>query len=157
MKNLKIEFKWALLFIFMTWIWMFLERLAGLHDRYIDVHPRITMLIVAPSLLIYFLALKEKKQNMLSGKMTFMDGFISGLWITGFITLLTPLSQYIISVWITPAYFQNAIEYSIGKGTSRTDAEAYFNLKVYMYQATFSTPVMGTLTSAVSAYFMRSK
>ena len=31
MKNIKIEFKWAIIFTIMTLLWMVLEKLCGLH------------------------------------------------------------------------------------------------------------------------------
>jgi len=34
----KTEIKWALWFTGMTLLWMVLEKLAGLHGRYIDYH-----------------------------------------------------------------------------------------------------------------------
>jgi len=39
MKNYKIEFKWAVIFTLMMLLWMYIEKLAGLHDENINLHP----------------------------------------------------------------------------------------------------------------------
>ena len=38
MGNLKIEIKWATYFTLMTLAWMLLEKMCGLHGKYIDYH-----------------------------------------------------------------------------------------------------------------------
>jgi hypothetical protein len=41
--------------------------------------------------------------------------------------------------------------------TTQADAEAYFSLKNYIIQSTIFAPVVGVLTSAVVAFFVKSK
>lgn len=36
MKNIKIEFKWAIIFVLMTLVWMTLERALGYHSTKIE-------------------------------------------------------------------------------------------------------------------------
>lgn len=38
MHNIRIEVKWAVLFSIMSLAWMLLEKLSGLHEKYIDYH-----------------------------------------------------------------------------------------------------------------------
>jgi hypothetical protein len=38
MKTLKIEIKWALIFVAMQLSWMLMEKLTGLHDTHIEKH-----------------------------------------------------------------------------------------------------------------------
>ena len=129
MKTLKIEIKWAFIFMFMTFAWMFLEKLVGLHSIHIDKHPVYTMFYMIPAIMVYVLALKDKKKNFYHGNMNYLQSFISGLILTGIITLLTPLSQFVVSTWITPSYFQHAIAYAIlHTQMSTAVAEDYFSL-----------------------------
>jgi hypothetical protein len=60
---------------------------------------------------------------------------------------------------ITPDYFANVIEYSLSPGyyENRVDAEAYFNLKNYMIQSVVGALIMGVVTTAVVAFFLRAK
>lgn len=159
MEKIKIELKWALIFVVMTLLWMVLEKMVGLHSTHIDKHMYLTNLFAIPAILIYVLALKDKKKNYYKGQMTFKQGFISGLIITAIVTLLAPLTQWIISTVITPEYFPNVIAHSVETGyhSSLEEAEAYFNLRNYMVQATIGTFVMGLITSAIVAFFVRTK
>ncbi len=61
MKKFSIELKWSFIFIFMSLVWMLLERLTGLHDENIDQHAIYTNLIAIPAILIYYFAIKEKR------------------------------------------------------------------------------------------------
>ena len=63
MKNIKIEFKWAIIFTIMTLLWMVLEKLCGLHGKYIDYHLYLTNLFAIPAIWVMVLALKNKKNN----------------------------------------------------------------------------------------------
>lgn len=159
MEKIKIELKWAILFIGMTLLWMVLEKLVGLHSTHIDKHMYLTNLFAIPAILIYVLALKDKKKHYYNGQMSFKEGFFTGLIITIAVTLLAPLTQWVISTIITPEYFPNVIAHSVETGyhSSLEEAEAYFNLKNYMIQGTVGTFIMGVITSAIVAFFLRTK
>ena len=156
MAKIRIELKWALIFTVMMLFWMFLERLFGLHDKYIHLHPIVSNFVAIPAITIYVLALLNKRKKFYYGKMTYGQGFMTGFLITLFITVLKPLVQYITSMYITPQYFANVIRYCVDHGMmNRHEAEMYFNLKSYMIQATIGAFIMGTVTSAIVAIFTR--
>lgn len=156
MKNLKIEIKWAIIFALMTLLWMVLEKAVGLHDVHIDKHMTYTNFFAIPAIAVYVFALLEKRKNHYHGKMTYMQGFICGLIITLFVTILSPLTQYITSTFITPDYFQNAIATGVSTGKTTQEAgEAYFNLENYIIQGLIGAPVMGMITTAIVAIFTR--
>lgn len=158
MKALRVEIKWALIFSAMSLLWMLLERLVGLHDRYLEYHPIYTNFVAIPAILIYVLALLEKCRRDHQGAMTYGQGLRSGLILTGFIALLAPLVQLITSKVITPHYFANVIALSVKKGLmSQAAAEAYFNLPNYLVQSVVGAAVMGSITTAVVAWFTRGK
>ena len=157
MKNFKTEIKWALIFIISMLVWVWIEKLFGLHDVYVALHPIYTNLFGIIAVIIYFLALREKKREYFAGIMTWREGFTSGVIMTVLITILSPLAQYITYEYISPEYFGNIIEHTVAIGSmSREDAEAYFSLKSYLIQATFGDLVMGVVTSAVVAWFVKS-
>lgn len=158
MKNIRIEIKWGILFILVGLIWMVFEKAMGWHDVHIDKHATYTLFIAPIAIAVYVFALLDKKRNFYGGKMTYMQGFIAGLIITLVVVILSPLSQYITSTYITPDYFKNVIEYSVTSGQMDQQAAAeYFNLKSYMMQSVIGAAVMGLITSAVVAFFVRSK
>jgi hypothetical protein len=158
MKNIKIEIKWAIIFAIMTLLWMVLEKAVGLHDAHIDKHVIYTNFIAIPAIAVYVFGLLDKRKNFYHGKMTYLQGFISGMIITAFVTVLSPLTQYITSTFITPDYFQNAIAYGVSSGkTTQEAAEAYFNLENYIIQGLIGAPIMGLLTTAIVSIFTQKK
>lgn len=156
MKKYSIELKWALAFAGMSLVWMALERMVGLHDTHIDKHAVYTNLIAIPAITIYVLALLDKRKNYYGGKMTYMEGFVSGMVVTLIVTVLSPLTQIITSLVITPYYFDNAIQYAVSNGKSTpAAAQDYFNLKSYIIQGLIGAPIMGLITTAIVAFFTK--
>jgi ascorbate-specific PTS system EIIC-type component UlaA len=158
MNRLKIELKWAFIFMAMMLVWMVLERITGLHDVHLDKHEIYTNFVAIPAILIYVLALRDKREKFYGGTMSYGQGVISGLIITLVVTIFTPLTQYITSTLITPDYFNNVIKYAVGLGKMTQDeAEAYFNLKNYILQSTMFAPIMGIVTTLIVAIFVKKK
>jgi hypothetical protein len=116
-------------------------------------------LFAIPAILVYVFALKEKKNKDLGGAMSYKQGFISGMLITLFVTMLSAPTQWVVSEIITPEYFPNVIAYSLKSGYFQTqvEAEAYFNLENYMFQSVMGALLMGIMTTAIVAFFMKSK
>ena len=159
MWNRKIEIKWALIFTVVGLLWMVLEKASGLHDRYIDYHVYLTNLFAIPAILVMVFALKDKKKNYYNGRISYQQGLIAGVFISVFIALLSPLSQWITSYVITPEYFTNAIKRSVELGyyPTREEAEANFNFQNYVIQGVVGALVMGILTTAIAMLFIRTK
>ena len=61
MKKFAIEIKWGILFSVATLVWMIIENSVGLHDVYIGKQARYTNLFGIVAVVIYVLALREKK------------------------------------------------------------------------------------------------
>jgi len=90
MKPIKIEVKWAILFSIMTLLWMVMEKVAGLHGKYIDYHMYLTNLFAIPAIWMMVLALKEKKKLDYAGDITYVQGLVSGIYLSLIIAALTP-------------------------------------------------------------------
>lgn len=158
MKNFTIELKWGIIFIISGLLWFWFEKLMGLHDVYISQHPLYTNFFGIIAVTIYILALREKRLKFYNNSMSWKEGFTSGLVLTIIVTLFSPASQYLVSTYISPEYFPNIIEHTVaGKQMTREQAEAYFNLRSYIIQATFGALIMGVVTSAVVAWFVKTK
>lgn len=157
MKNYRIEIKWGLIFTVAGLLWMVFEKAMGWHDVLIEKHPLYTNIFGFIAILIYFLALRDKRKNFFKGFMSWRQGFISGIILTIVITLFTPLSQYLVYEYISPDYFTNIIEYSVENNRlNRKDADALFSLKSYIIQSTSWALVMGVVTAAIVAWVLKS-
>lgn len=158
MGKYKIEIKWALIFFIVSLIWIFIEKLVGWHDEHIDKHPIYTNFFAVIAIAVYVFALLDKRKNFYDGKMTWMQGFISGIIISVIVAILSPLAQYLTHEVITPEYFPNAIEYAVSSGNmDQAAAEKYFSLNNYLLQSGIGAIVMGLITSAIVAIFVRKK
>ena len=156
MSKFKTEIKWGVIFALATLAWNFLEKSLGFHSDKIDQHATVTMFFMIPAILIYVLALREKRNKDYGGKMTYKQGVISGIIIALVVTFLTPLTQYLAVEVISPDYFQNAIDFGVKSGqTTLEQAETYFTLKNYIIQSAIFAPVAGIITSLIVALFMR--
>jgi peptidoglycan/LPS O-acetylase OafA/YrhL len=158
MKNLKIELKWAIVFTIALLAWMFLEKTLGWHEENIADHYWLTLLFMPIAILMYVLALREKRRRYYDKKMTWLQGFLSGLMVSVFVALLSPVAQYVTHNYITPEYFPNIIEYSVtNEIMTLKAANEYFNIQSYMLQSAIGALAIGAITSAIVAVFMRRK
>ncbi|EAZ79463.1 DUF4199 domain-containing protein [Algoriphagus machipongonensis] len=158
MKNITIEIKWAVIFAVTALAWMVLEKSLGWHDVHIDQHATLTNIFAVPAIVIYVLALLDKKKNYYKGEMTYLQGFLSGVIISVIVAVLSPFTQYITLTYITPQYFENIIEYSVTTGElTREQAEDWFNMQSYIVQSVIGALIMGVITSAIVAIFVKSK
>ncbi len=156
MKSFKIELKWALFFAATLLIWMWGEKALGYHDVHIDQHMIITNFFFIPAIALYVFALLDKRKRHYDGKMTYVQGLLTGLIMTGIFTLFVPLTQVITSLIITPDYFGNVIDYTVqNEILTMEEARDQFNLTSYIIQGMVSFPIMGTITSAIVAIFTR--
>lgn len=142
----------------MMLLWMYLEKMMGWHDENIADHATYTNLVAIPSILIYVFALLEKRKKHYYNVMTWKQGFVSGMIITTVVVILTPFSQLVIHELITPEYFENVSAYAVNQGQmTQEQAVDYFNLNSYLWQSALFALIMGAMTSAVVAIFLRRK
>ncbi|MCM4167734.1 hypothetical protein KCTC52924_01464 [Arenibacter antarcticus] len=156
MKKFRLELKWAIRFVLASLAWMILEKTVGLHDVHIAKHPIYTNLFAIVAIVIYVLALLDKRKTDFNGKMSWKQGFNSGIVISIIVAVFSPLTQYITSTIITPEYFNNVIAYVVETGKmSQEAAEGYFSLGSYIIQGFFGALTMGIVTSAIVAFFVK--
>ncbi len=156
MKKYGTEIKWGVIFAISTLVWMYFEKGMGWHDELIAQQLIYTNLFALVAIVIFVLALKEKRKKDFGGKMSWKQGFISGIIISIVVALLTPLTQYIGNTWIAPNLFPNLINYMVETGKMTEEgAKNYFNLKSYMVQGSFGALTMGVVTSAIVALFLK--
>lgn len=158
MNSIKTEIKWAILFAIMTLGWMVLEKVSGLHGKYIDYHLYLTNLFAIPAIILMVMALREKKALYYQGHMSYTQGLKSGVIVSVFIAVLSPLTQWITTYVITPEYFPNVIKRSVELGYFATtaEAEAQFNFSNYVLQGVIGSLIMGIVTSAIAMIFLKS-
>ena len=78
MKNLKIEIKYAIIFMRSTFIWMLIEKALGWYDGKNAAHDVHTNIFAVVEISVYVFALKNKKRNFHKNQMNYKQGFIAG-------------------------------------------------------------------------------
>lgn len=158
MKKYSIELKWGFIFFVVTLLWVFFEKAMGWHDTHINRHPLYTNLFGLLAVAIYLLAIYDKRRNFFQGQMTWQQGFLSGVVLSLFIAVLAPAGQWIIHEFISPNFFENAIDYSTtSQKMAPEDARAYFSLRSYIIQAISGALMMGVVTAAIVAFILRTR
>ncbi|ACU03990.1 DUF4199 domain-containing protein [Pedobacter heparinus] len=158
MEKYKIEIKWVFIFAAMYLLWMTMEKLAGLHDKHLEQQQLVSMFVLIPAILIYVLAIRDKKKNYYAGNITYKQSFMSGLVLTLFVVLLSPINQLITSYIITPDYFANVIAHTVKSGMfTREQAEAQFNIKSYIITSIVAGFLTGLAFTAIISIFTKSK
>jgi hypothetical protein len=158
MKKYNTEIKWGILFMVMTLLWMLIEKGSGLHSVNIEKHALYSNFFALFAIALYVVALLDKRKNYYFGKMSYIQGFMSGVVITIVATVISPLTQYIALVLISPEYFPNIIQYTTTHNIMTQEAaELQFNLQNYMIQGFIGSLIMGLVTAAIVAVFTRRK
>ena len=158
MGKFSIEFKWGAIFMAMSLLWTYLERSAGLHGDAIAKYPLLSNIFALFAFALYFMAVADKKQNYYHGKMDWTRGFLSGLSLTVVLAILNPLTQYVALNYVSPEFLANMRAFYVTKGAlSPAAAESMFSLKSLVLQGIFTILSMGVVTSAIIAWFVRSK
>lgn len=152
----RIEFKWALLISIMLLLWKFLENKLGWHSTKISSYSHSKFYILLPFISYFIMALLDKRKNYYLNKMNFSQSFRSGVRISLLLMLFAPLLQVILTLFVSPNYFKQAIHYSIAyRGIGLEEAEAQYNLSYYILKNTFILPLLGILTSALASLFIK--
>lgn len=158
MEKFKIEFKWAIIYSICLLIWMCFEKAMGWHTEKIKFQPIYTMLFGVVSIVIYILALRNKKKDYYNDQIDWKQGFLSGVILSLFVAILTPIVLFITFEYISPDFFSNIINYKVENSKmTLEDAQKYFSFSNYIYTNTFSTLSNGIVLSAIISFFIKSK
>lgn len=156
MKGIKIELKWAIIFTITMLAWMLFEKTLGWHDEKIADHYWLTLLFMPFAILMYILVMREKRRRHYDGKMTWTQGFLTGVKMAVFVALLSPIAQYITHNYITPEYFNNVSTYSVTNDLmSIEEANEEFNINSYLFKSFIGALGGGLVVSAIVAIFMK--
>ena len=157
MKKYELEIKWGVIFTVVQLAWVAVEKMLGWHDEGIANHAIYTNIFAVIAIILYFFALRSKRRQ-LGNQMTWKEGFIAGAIISVIVAVLSPIAQLITHYIISPEYFSNAIEYAVESGKStREEAESFFDIKTYLIISAVSALVLGLITSAIVAFFVRNR
>ncbi len=163
MANFRIEIRYAVLITLLMLLWLAVEFMVGLHEEpLMQYHPIVTLFALIIPIVCARLAIRDKLE-MLNGKISFKQAFVTGFLIAFFAAVLSIPAQVIFHKVINPDFFDNMIGYAVKRAESlhvdmnkaRQEAELYFNLTSYIIQSGLGTLVFGTIIAAIMAWRMK--
>lgn len=158
MQKIYIELKWAVIFSIALLCWILLEKTMGSEDGGVEDFWWMTLLFGPFAILLYLLALREKRRRVYMGAMTWTQGFLSGLFISVFVALLSPLTVYVAQNIFTVDNFNAIAETSATNNLmSNTKMNDILNINNYRWQSAFGLLGLGIIISIISAFFVRKK
>ncbi|ESU22596.1 hypothetical protein FEDK69T_18490 [Flavobacterium enshiense DK69] len=158
MKNYRIEIKWAIVYVIVSFIWIFIQKALGFFDSNISRHVFFSVLIVLVLIPLFYFEQTDKKKNFLNNKMMWKQGFISGCLVIVLATLFVPVLSYVTYELIAPDFFKKAIAlYTESGKLNPIDAAARFNLRSSMLQGVSDNLSFGISFSAIMAFFTKSQ
>ncbi|UUC45072.1 DUF4199 domain-containing protein [Flavobacterium cerinum] len=158
MKKFFTEIKWSVIFSVTAILWLFLEKATGFHDERINRYFFISLLFGIVYIIIYTLALREKRNTFYNGNITYKQAFISGAILTLLIAAISPLVQIIFHELIAPEFFTNAIANVVKTNPARKEfATGYFNLQSFISQGFLNILSLGIVASAAISFFIQTK
>lgn len=81
-----------------------------------------------------------------------------GLLLTALLTILSPISQYIIYESISPDYFNNVIKHQLESGNhTKEDLELIHNINFSIRQGVMNSLSLGVIYSALYAWVFKTK
>jgi hypothetical protein len=157
MDKFKIEFRWASIFTAINLVWVYVEKSLGFHDELSYVHPVLSLLLIFPIAACIFFSLKQKKEKYYSGNITWQKAFISGALLSLLIAALSIGTTYVMSQYISPDFFSNAIQKSVENGADENFVQQSFNLNAYIKDTMMFYLASGIMISAIVALVIKSK
>ena len=158
MKKFTIEFTWAVIYTLASLLWTVLEKTLGFHDEYVGGQMTFVWLFGLVAIPIYFFALKDKRDNFYNRSANWTQLFLSGVIISVFVALLSPLAQYISLDLISPDFIKNNVNYFVTANKMTAGrAEMFFSFRSLVIQAISNGISVGVILSAILALFLRNE
>ena len=158
MKKFAIEIKWAIISIIIFLAWMTLEKEIGFHSEKIKWQPLFNLLYIFPTFIVYFLALKDKKNKYYNGEMNWKQGLISAIVISFIIVIFSPITQFITHEFISPDFLENTInQIVLSKKLTLEEAKEYTTLTSSIWKNISDGLSFGVVIGAIVAYILKTK
>lgn len=153
MNKYAIEIKWATIFSIAYLIWMLIEKQLGYHSDKALQEPLFNLLFIPITVLLFYLAIKDKKKVIFNGEMEWKEGFASGIVLTLLLTVTTTVVVMLTFNIISPDFFKTAIEQSDNKDL----AQLNYNLPIFIKNNIFDKLSFGVVIAAIMSYMLKTK
>lgn len=102
--QVSLEVRNGILIAFGGFLWLLLENLLGLHNKYLDFQPLVSWLIILIPLTGIYFTLKYKRDKLQQGSITFIESLRSSSIVTTAVSLTSPLFVWLYIGAVNPAF-----------------------------------------------------
>lgn len=142
--------KWGLIISIVSFLWIILEKNLGYHTRLIADKQSFSWLLIPLILALYYFAFRETKNKLNDEQSIILEYLKTGL-VIGLITMIfAPISMWLMSKYISPDFFSNAITEGVRIGEDRTKLESEYNLRSSILRSGLAAIVLGIFLGIVS-------
>lgn len=161
---MKIEIKWSIIISVLNFVWLCAEYVTGLHSRYVDVLPYVTIFSIIIPIAGLNKAIREKRDRQYNGQISFWQSMQCGSIITVISAVLSIFSIIVYFKIVNPDYVAFMISHTAQKAAENGEnisqatqnAAQFFNMKSYMQQSFAGTMFIGlTLTLLISIFIKK--
>ncbi|MGO2102156.1 DUF4199 domain-containing protein [Psychroflexus halocasei] len=157
MKNFRIEFKWAMFYTLLNFLWLYAEKAFGWHSSGASRYAVYSMIMVVPQVAVTYFNMREKSEKFFDGNIEWRKAFFSGVVLSVLIAALSPVIVYALTEFVSPDFVTTAIEQGVGKGMEEDSAKSLYNMNSLSKQAMFGNLATGVFWSAILALFFKKK
>ena len=156
-EKFRIEFRWSSIFTAISIVWVYAEKYLGLHDTYIEYHSIVSLVLLIPFALSIYMCLRAKKETIYKGNMSWQKAFVSGALLSLLVAALSIGTTYVMVEYVSPKFFEIAIQKSVAQGADKDMIQQFFNLNAYISQGIMFYLAFGVMISAILALLLKSK
>lgn len=158
MNNIGIQLKWAAIITAFACLWAAMEKALGYHDDFSNIIVTAFFYYIILTFLWAFAFIDKKKSLGKDAVWEFKNALKYGLLLTALLTILSPISQYIIYESISPDYFNNVIKHQLESGNhTKEDLELIHNINFSIRQGVMNSLSLGVIYSALYAWVFKTK
>lgn len=158
MNNIGIQLKWAAIITAFSCIWAAIEKALGYHNDFSNILAIAFVYYIILTFLWAFAFIDKKKSLGKNAEWEFKSALKFGLLLTALLTVLNPISQYIIYESISPDYFNNIIEYQSSKGVQTKESlELIHNINFSIRQGVMNALSLGVIYTALYSWVFKTK
>jgi hypothetical protein len=152
---MKNEFKWAAIMSVVLLVWLTALKFLGFQETdKIHVHVILVNAYYLILFVLYIFAINERKRKY-RGFISRRDAFLTGLLVTLFLVVLSPLNMSVFYYLINPNFFQVMIDFNVENGVNQQVAESDYNLFNYIFSSMLMNLVVGGVFSAIGALLLQ--
>jgi hypothetical protein len=147
--------RFSIMFSLVSFAWLLIEFLLGLHGEHIDQFLWFDSLFFIPAVAMMVWALRYRRAEMREA-WTYWEGIKLGAIMGAMIGILSIPSLYLFFTYVNPGFFEDFIAFSVGAGQATLEeATDYFNFRSYAMQSAFFPLVAGVVTNALVGFLYR--